>query len=377
MMLFNNYFSGSVTTSGEKFKLSCQDAGLNYVAFPHPLKSSTGDSLETLITVIGPVYAENVALFITGTHGIEGYAGAGVITGCLSEGVFNHLPDNTAVMLIHMINPWGCAWGHRMNEDNADIFRDVLYYQPELYVDDHRFTEVLAIAAGPTAWEGPEREHSDRLLEQLKTEIGVDQIINIARAGQHRFPKSQCYNGGGISWSNKLYRQLCQQYLSHAKRVFCVDIHTGFGEFGEGILIPYYYESDTEQKKLARLINTYGADAVQPAGFAPDIPRHPRMPWETAEDFLPNLEMTCTGLEFGTYNYSIDESIEFNRYMNYLINYGDLANPERPDLYNKYQQQFYPTDAAWRERVFIRGKEVVQQTLAGLQLWSEEGSYDQ
>jgi hypothetical protein len=40
------------------------------------------------------------------------------------------LPDDVAVLMIHLINPWGTAWIRRVNEDNIDLNRN--------YLDLHR-----------------------------------------------------------------------------------------------------------------------------------------------------------------------------------------------------------------------------------------------
>ena len=34
------------------------------------------------------------------------------------------LPDDVAVLMIHLINPWGTAWMRRVNEDNIDLNRN-------------------------------------------------------------------------------------------------------------------------------------------------------------------------------------------------------------------------------------------------------------
>ena len=360
------FFSHTVTEATQKFIAACQLAGAEHQAIAHPLRGPNGEAIHTATAWLGPKGASKVALFIAGTHGIEGYAGSGIMVGTLSDGSFGTLPDDTAVMLIHLINPWGCAWGHRHTEDNADQFRDAIYYKPELYCDDSEFTETYRLALTPKSWAGEEKEKSDAALARIIETQGIDELIRIARIGQHKYPDTQCYNGDGNSWSTKLYRALCEQYLLYARQVFCVDFHTGFGEYGEGICIPYYHQDKQGQKKLQRLTDTFGESAIYEAGFDPTIPTHPRAPWETIEDFIPDLEMTCTGLEFGTYTYDMDTVLEINRYMNYLLVSGELACPAKSHLYQQYQALYYPARRDWVEAVYSRGSEVIQLTIAAL-----------
>ena len=41
-------------------------------------------------------------------------------------------------------------------------------------------------------------------------------------------------------------------------------------------------------------------------------------------------------------------------------------NPERPDLVDQYNKLCYPDKDDWREKVIKRGREVIDQTLAGM-----------
>jgi len=61
-------------------------------------------------------------VLISGTHGIEGFAGSACQAGILHAGI--ELPPDTGLLLVHAINPYGFAWGRRVNEDNVDLNRN-------------------------------------------------------------------------------------------------------------------------------------------------------------------------------------------------------------------------------------------------------------
>lgn len=361
--LADEFFSSTFQEASSKFIQACRYKNYCEQTFEHPLSGPLGEKLYTSAVLIGPHDADHHLLIISGTHGIEGYAGSGIMTGAISEGVFDALPSNMAVMLIHLINPWGCAWGHRHTENNADLFRDALYYKPSLYCDDSQFDERYKVALTPASWQGTGKAKSDALLKALISEQGLDQVIRVARMGQHKYPDTQCYNGDGNGWSTQLYRQLSERYLNQAKQIFCLDIHTGFGEYGKGLFIPYYGNSEKHLRKLRRLEAIVGKDHIYQAGFDPSIPPHPRAPWETIEDFMPEVEMTCTGLEFGTFTYDIDTAIDINRYMNYLLVHGDLSKPDNIELYQQYQQLYYPQEAEWKNSIYSVGISAIKQIL--------------
>lgn len=364
----NQPFSRTVLEATEKFTEACQASSGVVELFEHPLTDPNEKPLHTTIGWLGPRDAQAVLLIVSGTHGNEGWAGSAIQIDALQRGAFGHLPPDTAVMMIHLINPWGCAWGRRENEDNADLFRDLIYYKPELFSDDSLFTDELAEILTLTDYSDDIHEKSMAATRQLLKKISDLELTNIARMGQFRYPKIPYYNGGGISWSFRLYKDLVANYLSQTKRVFCIDIHTAFGEYGDGILIPYYKPEGPDSAKYDYLQQTYGSDKLYVGGFNPSIPSHPRMPYEIACDFVPGLDMIATGLEFGTYGDwpTIEESVEVDKYMSYLFNVGDPKNPERPDYVQGYKSRCYPDNDEWRGMVIKRSREVIDQTLVGL-----------
>ncbi|MDC1513856.1 M14 family metallopeptidase [Porticoccaceae bacterium] len=364
----NHSFSHSVIDATEKFTTGCTASGGTAEKFEHPLCDPTGEPLHTTVGWLGPRNAKNVLLIVSGTHGNEGWAGSAIQIDALQRGAFNHLPENTAVMMIHLINPWGCAWGRRENEDNADLFRDLVYYKPELYSGDSLFDEALAASLTLTEYSDEVREKSIAATGRLLEKYSETEITTIVRMGQFRYPTLPYYNGGGISWSFRLYRDLVASYLSQAKQVFCIDIHTAFGEYGDALLIPYYQPEGPDKAKFDYLTQIYGAEKIYVPGDDPNIPSHPRMPYEIATDFVAGLDMISVGLEFGTYGDwdTIEESIEVDKYMSYLFNFGDPKNPERPDWLEGYKSRCYPDKDDWREMVINGSRDIIDKTVAGL-----------
>src|SRR5690606_23379879 len=84
------------------------------------------------IARIGPADAERVLLLVSGTHGVEGYCGSGCQLALLDLGVFDRLPEGTAVVLVHAINPYGFAWRQRLTEGHVDLNRNFVDFAKPL-----------------------------------------------------------------------------------------------------------------------------------------------------------------------------------------------------------------------------------------------------
>ncbi|MDC1512873.1 M14 family metallopeptidase [Porticoccaceae bacterium] len=358
-------FSHDVSTATETFVTACRLTGADLQTFEHPLRGPNGQVLHVSVGWIGPREADCVLLVVSGTHGAEGWAGSAIQIEALRNGVFDDLPENTAVMIIHLMNPWGCAWGRRENEDNCDLFRDFIYYAPSLRSDDSKFNDRIFEALILRGYSPEERRRSDAALESLLHDIREEELTDIMRAGQFCYPNAPCYNGGGISWSFALYRRLVCDFLSSARSVLCIDIHTAFGVYGEGILIPYYPDNEFGSTKLSELERIFPEQDIRRAGFDPAIPSHPRLPYEVALDFVPGLAMTSSVLEFGTYGW--EDGLTLLKYMNYLFTYGDPNKPERPDLVQQYNRLCRPDESDWRDAVLAQGVRAIGCALESLE----------
>ena len=99
----------------------------------YPLQDSPDNKDNTVLgtdTVwLGPLDAEQVLIFISGTHGVEGYCGSAIQQFYLSQLRSELLPENTAILMIHSLNPWGMQWARRCDISGIDLNRNFVDYQ--------------------------------------------------------------------------------------------------------------------------------------------------------------------------------------------------------------------------------------------------------
>lgn len=113
------------------FMAAAESKGAETTSYPHPLPCPLGEALYTDVARIGPASASRLMLVVSGTHGVEGYYGSDCQIAWLETLDEKALPADTALLLIHLLNPWGTAHLRRVNEDNIDLNRNFIdFSQP-------------------------------------------------------------------------------------------------------------------------------------------------------------------------------------------------------------------------------------------------------
>lgn len=127
-----SFFSDDYAAARSAFlsAATAADAELTSHVLPvigRPGREPRGESLVTDVAWLGPRSAESVLMLVSGTHGIEGYAGSACQVSLLATG----LPRDakTATLLVHALNPYGFARGRRVNEDNVDLNRNFVNHE--------------------------------------------------------------------------------------------------------------------------------------------------------------------------------------------------------------------------------------------------------
>lgn len=120
----NDFFSGSYLEARALFIQILTDAGARLESYRNPTSTSGNNELNIDTAYIGPPSAPNVLVLVSGTHGVEGYCGSACQIAATTLRMWKELPQDSAVLLIHALNPYGFAHGRRVNEDNVDINRN-------------------------------------------------------------------------------------------------------------------------------------------------------------------------------------------------------------------------------------------------------------
>lgn len=361
-----DYFARTVDEADARFRAACARAGVEPVLFVHPLKGPHGEPLATSVVQVGPADAARQLLVVSATHGAEGYAGSAIQCAALERLLPASLPSGVAVTFLHLINPWGCAWDRKENEDNVDLHRNFTYPTPP-FAATPAYDEVAPFLMLPE-WDGPARREADRLLAACVAGRGFDALAAIVVTGTHAWPKGIRFNGNGPTWSGRTLARVVDGWLARARQVLVLDIHTGFGPTGVGQVMTYAQPGSREHDRLRAW---YPRVAVVGGGQS-RLAVHPCMPYHRIADRLTDADVCVAALEFGT-DAARTIDLELLREENFIHLRGDPFSPEGRVVRARMRKRFYWEYPDWKQAVLQQGLEAFDRSLAALgdePMWS-------
>ncbi len=350
-------FSSSYAEARQKFLAACTLAGLVPQTFAHPLAGAQGEALATDVVRIGPLDARRVLVLTSGVHGVELFAGSGCQIDWLLTQDPAALPPDTAVVVVHAINPWGTSWLRRYTEDNVDLCRNFVDYasmpQPPAAQDYPQLHAAIAIDLQDAA----ALARGDQLLQAFEKEHGHQALYSGLMGGQYTWADGMGFGGTQPTWSRRTIEAVLRQECATATDVCLVDYHTGLGPYAYGSVVALQ-----QGEALQRMRDAFGArvEAVfehgAPENFAP-VHGHSTPGYERA---LPQARVTAAVLEFGTGRpqQMLELLVRDQREW--------IAGPGRTQLLPTRQsllQFFYPAEAGWQRSLVDQSRQIIGNAL--------------
>lgn len=335
----------------------------NHRALSYAGQGPHGESLHTDTLWLGKPEARRVVVLISGTHGVEGFAGSAIQIDLLQRLKFNAgWPEDFAFLLIHALNPYGFAWLRRCNEDGIDLNRN--------FVD---FTQTLPHNAGHAAIAdaiippGSDWEAANRRLMAFHHQHGQRAYELAVSGGQYTDAQGMFFGGTRPSQARLHIEALMEAYRLSERQLAVIDIHTGLGPFGYGEII-CDHAPGTVGVDVAR--HWFGDAVTLPAdGSSTSVPKHGLLDyaWHAIMNQQPGSQPGCfVTLEFGTY--SIENMFEALRHDHWLHARGpvDWQHPDTQRIKAGIRKQFYPDTQAWQAMVLFQGRQTIEMAIRGL-----------
>jgi len=352
-------FSRSYSGARSAFLAACATAGAELRSHRHPLAGPDGAPLFLDEARLGPPDARRILFLASGTHGIEGFCGSGIQTFLLRSGVARRLPAGTALVLVHAVNPYGFAWLRRVNEDNVDLNRNFLDHR-ESHPENPDYDGLYA-ALNPECLDEGTLGASLAALRAFESERGSAASYRALSGGQYRHPRGVQYGGREPAWSNRVLRGVWERHAAGAELAVYVDLHSGLGPSGVGLLLQTAPKESVAARLAAALWE--GVIRAEPA---------PGSDAALASGLIgPAFVAACapaaaTGLvlEFGTRDMlQVVLAVQAD---NWLQHYGTRDSAEGRAIGERMRAAFFLEEDDWKEKVCRRAEEVVERALAGM-----------
>lgn len=292
---------------------------------------------------------DNLLIMISGTHGVEGFTGSAIQRYLAEQG----LPlDRTSVLMVHGFNLWGFKNLRRVNENNIDLNRNFVIDRNHFKPDDSDYAKLNDFLNPQTPGSAGFIAHAVFIGRAVMNivQYSIESLRASILKGQYSFENGLFYGGREPQAQDLLIEQLIQRYIKNQKKVFLIDLHTGYGERSKLHLLAGR-AADPNSQNLKKVFSEseidfsdkkkfYAVEGEMLTYFANRIAQK-----------IPQAEVVGITFEYGTLDSQKTlGSIESLRRMvlenqNFHHPADEAASSEIKSL---YREMFYPSDADWR-----------------------------
>ncbi len=342
-----DYFSADYFMARSRFRQKVETVGGRLKTLEVDVKGPGGEDLTIDIAWFGAEQPRRVLIHSSGLHGVEGFAGSAIQLQFLDS--IPAIPDDAAVVLVHILNPYGMAWLRRVNEGNVDLNRNFL--EPdEAYLGAPEAYGKLDSFLNP-----PSPPSMDFFLPRafwLIARHGMPTLKQTVAGGQYEYPRGLFFGGKQLQQGPLKCRAYVAGRLAIAEHVVASDVHTGLGKYGEDTLLVQSEDYETLRRIFGERVKPLDPEQG-PAfrirgGYGCMIHR-----------VLQQAKVYFASQEFGTY--SPTKVLHALREENRWHHYGDGSVDHHAK--HKLKETFCPEDDSWRRSVLSRGKELLKQAV--------------
>ena len=338
-----DFFSPDYETARVRFRSAADCAGAERTTLPLATTGPEGRELTIDIAWIGERSARRVLLHTSGLHGVEAFAGSAVQLAALSEPPA--LSPACALVLVHVLNPYGMAWLRRTNENNVDLNRNFLMEDEHSRMASARYA-ALDTLLNPQS--PPARDGFRLRLAGLALRHGPRPLARAIAEGQYSFPRGLFYGGSTLQPGPAAYLGWVGGSLHQSDYLLAIDFHTGLGKWGKALQMLEPGAGVTPVKELSA---AFGRPVIGVAngakrayyvrgGMGGALPRK-----------LPRTRIDFVLQEIGTYGpLKVLRALRNeNRWYHYGT--GDLRHPAKLAAL----EAFCPASPVWRRQALAEG----------------------
>lgn len=336
----------------------------------HPLKNFPDLSIDWLWAE--PERKEYLAVISTAEHGIEGYVGSAMLKIFMDEFAPRLNPQNTGLLLIHAINPWGMKHRKRVNANHVDLNRNFVFdgnYDPNINPDFRLLSNFL----NPHRKVRPLRmERIPFLLDVIRHMVspGRARVQAASLLGQHVDPQGIYFGGFERQEETEVLMQLYREALGRYQNVIQIDMHTGYGPRDQMTVIipPIDPITSVEAARKFNYPLVQKIDAQEFYAISGDMGDYV---YRLRDSEFQNRQLFACGFEFGTFGDSLPaliRSLHITILENQMRHHGAVSPQAEGQVCAEYDELFLPVEQKWRENAIADARQAFEGILSAYQL---------
>jgi hypothetical protein len=343
--------------------------------FQHRL---SGDEDLTIDWIASDALVKNDKVFIltTGEHGVEGYVGAAMLQRFIDRYMARFNADETGLLLVHAINPWGMKYRRRTNANNVDLNRNFVWdpklIDPAFNLDQRQIDGFVNPQQPVGSYWGETIRYIVQLPFYFLRMGGFLEFKKASLLGQYRNQKGVHYGGEQYQEETlvlmNLYRDTFQKY----DQILHLDMHTGYGPRYQMSLVNSVFEKGNSQAFVER----FGYPLIVAANTAEFYELRGDMidyVYELWQREFSEKRLYANSFEFGTFGDSFWSMIRTLLVMTLESQaYGFGCSDEKTlnRVKRDFQEAFFPQAEDWQI------KAVADADLAFEGIFTAEGFFD-
>jgi hypothetical protein len=360
------YFSPNYFSAKQQFLAACERHAFEHHSLLVEAPSPTAEPLTIDVTVGGARQPTTALVVSSGVHGVEGFFGSAVQLAFL-EGlpVGWRPPDDSALVLIHALNPFGFAWQRRFNEENVDLNRNFLLPN-QSYSGGPPLADIFRRTLKHAPWRFG--FHNVRVAK-LVLQHGVRSLWDTLPVGQYEHPDWLFFGGSARSQSAHLVDQLLPTLLDSAREVLHLDFHTGLGRWASWELLLSDREPVENADWWRRHFDAAKVKESKSAGRSYEI-RGGFGSW--LQHRFPDCRYRFATAEFGTYS-----PMRVIRALTDELHWHSKLGHDQPHHWARraLTETFAPQDRRWRAVSLAAGLSLIERAADALWGASSDGRH--
>ncbi len=369
---FNSYFKADYKSSRADFlkragELAKVFKGTNLIALPVPSKLSA-DLFVDVFYIPAIKSTANLLIISCGTHGIEGFTGSALQRMIMEKFITPENLEQTGVLFIHALNPYGFNYLRRVTENNIDMNRNC-DTSPELFSNKNDGYSKLYTFINP---DKPASLGScsnvffveRAIMKILKATMPV--LRQAVLQGQYQYPEGLYFGGKEFEPQLIALRPVLTKYSALYERLVQIDLHTGYGERGKMHLFPNPAKTPEIKTATEKLYEGYKIDWGNNKDF-----------YTITGDFsnlisklIPGKQIVPMTLEFGTMDSQKTmgslRSIQNMILENEGFHYGYKNKRTERKVKEWVLEMYSPSSPVWRTMVMEQSVKLMDQVFGKL-----------